>query len=477
MKKEGFQKRRKQVPKRNALAQWNKMVPNNDLGTFLSRKSLAWRSPPMLKQRSPLKSTEGMQVAAIPLAVSGFSPSAFAQLSHALKDFPLTPMQAGGTGDASRGPKEFQMGGPISVQLIRGDMSAAGTGTVSYIEGNRVLAFGHPMFQAGEFYAPVAAAEIHTVIPSARSAFIVASPLRELGALVQDRQSTIAADTQLKVRMIPVHITLRSKTGASIGNFNVEVLNSRFFTSTFAGVAATNAVSLYLPDRDRVRLRVKSKVHMKGFKPMVFVDHLYSERGAKGIVGGIRGLRVLSPLMNNPYGEVQIQKLELDIDVAFDTQSADIEGLRLQHDTLLPGQKNLVEVKMDPYQGKAFYQSIEVFVPKHLAGSIVKLEVSAGDIASMYIAQPKTLSDLVKAFRTLLPGTVMTATLYSASPAVALHGTLIHDMPGSALNRLRKGSETQDVGTKSMQIRSLHPVKMVLDGEATLLVKVAPLSR
>ena len=33
-------------------------------------------------------------------------------------------------------------------------------------DGNRVLAFGHPMFQAGEVYAPVASSVVQTVMPS-----------------------------------------------------------------------------------------------------------------------------------------------------------------------------------------------------------------------------------------------------------------------------------------------------------------------
>jgi hypothetical protein len=102
------------------------------------------------------------------------------------------------------------MGGSIAVQLIRGDMSAAATGTVSYVDGNNVLAFGHPMFQTGETYAPVATSYVHTVIPSAQSAFVMASPIKEIGALTQDRQAAIAADTNLRVPSIPVSITINS---------------------------------------------------------------------------------------------------------------------------------------------------------------------------------------------------------------------------------------------------------------------------
>ena len=98
------------------------------------------------------------------------------------------------------------MGGSIAVELIRGDMSAAAIGTVSYVDGDKVLAFGHPMFQTGETYAPVSTAIVHTVIPSSQSAFVMATAMNEIGSLVQDRQSAIMADTSLRTPTIPMDI-------------------------------------------------------------------------------------------------------------------------------------------------------------------------------------------------------------------------------------------------------------------------------
>ncbi len=459
----------------SSLATWLDIAPGGDLGKAMSRENR--RTPWLLsktlpKRRARVDADHGMQASAVPLALSGFSAPAFAEAKRIMAGFPVEPMQAGGTGDSNAGPTYFEMGGPIAVQLVRGDMSAAATGTVSYVDGDGVLAFGHPMFQAGEVYAPVAAAEIHTVIPSAQNAFIVSSPLRELGSLTQDRQSTIAADTSLKVEMIPMHIRIKSDTGKAIGTFDVEILNSRFFTATFAGIAASNATSVYLPDRDHVSIRMKSTVGMKGFKPLVFVDYLHSATGAAAIVGGARGLRVISPLMNNPFGDVEVTSIDLDIEVGFNTQSTDIMGLSLPGGELIPGKKNYVNVRMEPFQGKEFYKRLSFDVPEELAGSIVKLEVSSGDIAGMYVAPPKTPADLVAAFRSLLPGTVYAVTLYSAGQAVAVDGKLIQDLPGSALNRLRSASKTTPLTTRHVQSRSVHPAKRVIDGKTSILVKV-----
>src|SRR6202042_1541031 len=93
------------------------------------------------------------------------------------------------SGSNEAGPKKFEMGGVIAVELLRGDMAANAFGTVSYVDGEHVLAFGHPMFQTGESYMPVSTAYSHTVVPSSQSAFLMATPLTEIGSLTQDRQA------------------------------------------------------------------------------------------------------------------------------------------------------------------------------------------------------------------------------------------------------------------------------------------------
>jgi hypothetical protein len=385
-------------------------------------------------------------------------------------------MQAGGTGDATGGPGEFALGGAIAVQLVRGDMSAAATGTVSFVEGDGVLAFGHPLFQAGELYAPVAAAQIHTVIPSAQSAFIVASPLRELGALVQDRQSTISADTGLKTAMIPVDIYIDHGDGPTRekDEFHVEVLNNRFFTAALAGIATMNAVSLYLPDRDHVTATLRSRVKIKGYEPLQFVDHLYSSGGAGGVVDGARGLRVLVPLLMNPFAPTEIERVELRIDLRYDTNFGDIQTIRLPRRELEPGKRAYVDVELTRFDGKPVFDRVPFLVPERLAGSIVKLEVSAGDAASLDVAPPRSLDDLVAAFRKLLPGNVYVVTLFTADEGAAMDGTIIRDLPSSALDKLHTGATTPRAESYRAIARSTSRASRVINGKQSVLVKIAP---
>ena len=441
---------------------------------WLARIPLPRVGPRQVASKDP--SDSDMVASAVPMALSGFSGPAFDRAKELLANFPVEPMRAGGTGDPTSGPTEFQLGGAIGVQVLRGDMSAAATGTVSYIDGNRVLGFGHPLFQAGEIYAPVAVSEIHTVIPSAMSPFIVASPLRELGSLVQDRQSTIMADTKLTTRMIPVDMEVEwsSERGTKERRtFNVEVIDNRFMTGAFSTIAAMNAMSLYLPDRDHATTYIESTVYVKGYKPLSFVDFLYSEGGAGGTVPAARGLRAMMVLLNNPYAPLEIERVELKAKVRFDINHGDIEEIRLPSQTLQPGTRSHVMVHMSTYDGRNVVEKVPFDVPEHLAGSIVRLVVTAGDDATLDIAAPKNVDDLMKALRKLLPGNVFAVTLYSANEGVAIDGKLVRDLPPSALDRLRPRAASHRANLYNPLARSTYPTKRVITGQQGMLVQIA----
>ncbi len=504
MKQEGFQKpRRAQYETRPArggrasaqrivqkqhvpsLQDWLEIVPNGSVDMLMRRFDEKTRldsrgswlvSPPGWSNPAAARSTreEGLVPAAIPLSMSGFTSPAFSEVERLFANYPVAPMRAGGTGNPTGGPNAFQMGGSIAVHLIRGDMSVAGTGTVSYIDGNSILAFGHPMFQVGELYAPVSTAEVHTVIPSAMSAFVVASPNQEIGSLIHDRKSTISADTSLRSRMIPVDVTIRQK-GAETGVFKTEILNDQFFMSTLANMAAFNAASHYMGDRDHVTARIKSRVVIRKHGNLEFVDYLYSKGGSLGLVSSARGLRALMPLLMNPFEPVDIERVDLDIEGDYAANFGDIVALRVPSRELTPGKDSFVYVDMTTYDGQRITEKVPFEVPRRLAGSVVRLEVTAGDATQLDAAPPRNINEFIDMLRKLLPGDTFAVTLYTADEGVAIDGKLIHDVPSSVADRLKYSTRTESETTTVYQplYRSLSKSSRVINGGQSLLVRIA----
>lgn len=488
MMKEGLETRRRSAPGAIApnvtatatMSQWRALTPTGSIDALFARAP-AGATPWLLSAPLPAPpakpNDDGAMTAAVPLALGGFSAPAFAEVEKLFADYPLAPMRAGGAGNTGgEGPTEFIGGGSISVQLIRGDFSAAATGTVSYVDGNRVLAFGHPMFQAGEIYAPVASAEVQTVIASAQFPYVIATPARELGSLVQDRASMIMADTKLRAPMIPLDIFVKSLDPATrtvtSREFHVEIIDDKFLTMPMAGSAVMNAINLALPDRDHVTARIDSSIKVRGAMELRFVDYLYANDGASSVIGGARALRALGALAFNPFAPAKAERIRLDVDLTFAADYGDIEEVMLRTPELHVG-RNGIDVTLATVSGERVTECVPFDVPATLAGAIVQLEVAAGDATRLDAAPPVDLPSLLAALGKLLPGDRWAVTLYLPDEGAAKDGVLVRDLPASALDKLHPGTRSQRVLPFKPMARSLAPARRVIGGNGSILARVS----
>lgn len=133
----------------------------------------------------------------------------------------------------------------------------------------------------------------------------------------------------------------------------------------------------------------------------------------------------------------------------------------------------MVRVVMDSYDGGEIIEEVPVEVPASLAGSIVQLDISSGDIARLDAAPAVDLDSLLAAIRKMLPGNVWAVTLSVADEGAAVDGIVVKDLPASAQDKLRPGSRTQRATAYKPVVRTTSPAKRVLNGSATLLVRIA----
>ncbi|MBK9037450.1 MAG: hypothetical protein IPL61_40435 [Myxococcales bacterium] len=488
MIKEGFETKRRSGPgviaptttAPGTMAQWQKLAPGGAIDALFARSDspTPWLLTSALPTPPARPTDAGAMTAAVPLAMGGFSAPAFAQVEQLFADYPLQPMRTGGGGGAAGvdGPTAFVGGGSIAVQLIRGDMSAAATGTVSYVDGNRVLAFGHPMFQAGEIYAPVASSVVQTVIASAQFPYVIATPAKELGSLVQDRSSMIMADTNVKSPMIPIDISVKTTdpTTRTVTTraFHVEVIDDKFLTAAMAGSAVMNAVTLAAPDRDHVTALIKSSVKIKGAQELTFVDYLYANDGAGSVAGGARALRALGALSFNPFGPAKAERLRVDIDLTFAADYGDIEEVSLRTPELRVG-RNALHVTLATAAGTEVVECVPFDVPATLAGAIVTVEVSAGDAARLDAAPPVDLASLLAAFGRLLPGDQWAVSVYLPDEGAAKGGVLVRDLPASALDKLHPRSTSQRIMPFKPMARTVVHARRVVGGAGSIVARVA----
>jgi hypothetical protein len=472
---EGKNGRRSSAAELTARAEWDGLKP---LERFAEAQraadASAWLLGPPLPTAPPPE--QGMVRAGIPLAMNGLGPSAFAEARRIFAPYHVEPMEGiGGGGDPTVGPDKFEIGGNIAVKLISGDVSSAATCAVSYIDGPTVLGCGHPIFGVGELNMPVATAQVHTVVPSAQLAFKLASPMRIAGALVSDRKAAIVADAERRSTMVPLDIKIDYGHGRQ--ELHSQLTQHRFLTPQLASMAMAAAVELLAPDVVDATMTLKSTVYLKGFEPLTFTDYLYSPEGLSlSAISMARGLRVLVPLLFNPFEPVQLERIEVDAALAYKANVAEIQALRVPGLQLPYDQDTSIDAVLRPYNGRDYTIHIPMRFPKRLAGAMVKVEVVAGNQAKPDAAAPESLAQLVNVLRTkTFPANVLVATVYTPNEGVALQGRVLPDLPDSAIDTARPAAATKLTEPYRSILRTTVPLSQVVTGKQELVVKIADL--
>src|SRR5262245_35505699 len=212
-----------------------------------------------------------MRPIATPLAMSGFNPEVADLLGSAFRDQGFVPMGAGAV--AARGEKPFEgplkPGDAVGVMLVGGDLMLGATGTITHIDGDRVYAFGHPMYNLGPTEFPMTRAYVYTVLPSLFSSIKLASTGEIIGTFLQDRATTIAGRLGAGPRMIPVTISL-SSSRAPTRTFKYTVVNDPLFGPLMTYASLLNTLMSYDRSMEAATFVVRGTASVKEHESIAF---------------------------------------------------------------------------------------------------------------------------------------------------------------------------------------------------------------
>src|SRR5436190_509724 len=193
---------------------------------------------------SATPASSGVKPIAVPLSMSSFAPETITRFSKYFDAMGFVAVPSGSstsssTAVASEG--EFHPGDAIGAVLLNGDFNVAATGTVTFVDGKRIYAFGHPFLDIGEVSFPMAKSEIITVMPSLASSFKFASTGKVVGAFRQDRSTGIMGMVGDNADMIPIDVTV---DGSGLSqSYHVNIVRHSLLSPLILAMAADSVVA------------------------------------------------------------------------------------------------------------------------------------------------------------------------------------------------------------------------------------------
>jgi len=311
-------------------------------------------------------------------------------------------------------------------------------GTVTHVDGGRVFAFGHPLYNLGPVEYPMARAEVLTVIPSLQSSFKLGVPGSLVGTFVQDRSSGAYGELGRKPGLIPVKVKI---DGASYGSreYRLQVVNDRilgpFFTSMVLGVILRDAERA-LGD---LALELSGSVFLENGQS-VRLDDLFSGNfdAAAGELANLV-LAVTYFLANNEFQSLGIFRLDLDIRASETARTSRLDKAVLDRYEAAPGEPIGLKLFLRTFRGEVNVQEFQIPAPNLPAGS--EFQVVIGDSEAMQQLEsgqyrgaeffPRSLGHLVRLLNNLRKNNRVYVKILASQPGLFLRGEEMSNLPAT----------------------------------------------
>ena len=311
----------------------------------------------------------------VPLVSSGFAPGVLDGLSPAWQGAGFVPVQApAGAQPVAARPATLAPGDAVGVALLSGDFALGATGTVTEVDGDKVYAFGHPLYNLGPTAFPMTRAEVLTVLPSLATSSKLASLGTVVGTVSQDRATAIAGRLGPAPALIPVTVTLNSARGPS-RRFSFGVADDPLFTPLLTYLAVANVITSYERQTGAATYVVRGRATVADAGTVAFDDVFVGDQGAANAAAYVAG--PLTALYRNATAKFALDGIALTIDAQETTRTAVIERAWVDDSTVAPGRDVQLHVVVRTSTGEERLLHQTVGVPAHATGTL-QLVVSDG---------------------------------------------------------------------------------------------------
>ncbi len=424
-----------------------------------------------------------------PLLVSSTNPLVMEKLEELFADTAFTPVmagaQGGGIGDrrGEEGMEDIPMenGSAVSVLLADGDLKLAGIGTTTLVEGDRMIAYGHPFMGMGPMDAPVALAEVVTVIPSMMMPFKLGNVVREVGALRQDRRPAIGATFASRARLVPMEVSVSAGDTERSREYNFRLWENRNFLPQLALICLIESLDEVSRTSGPMSLHVEYDVRLADGRTMSRQEYLSGESMA-GMLAAVQMSNDVGRLVNNRFEPVKVDSISARLEMVPRQQLMALERVERRAQRLYPGETFRGGVEFLTWRGQKEWMGIEVELPGDLRPGHYEVHVVDGGRRGQLERQfrpeldrVESLDDLLRRAEPVFPRNAAHVLLVDPREDLTMRDRRMPSLPRSVDFTIRQTvRETGGTGTARGRLLSEERVEFdaELMGNAVIEIEV-----
>jgi hypothetical protein len=376
----------------------------------------------------------------------------------------------------------LEPGSNIVIPLIRGDLEVSAGGTVTYVDGDKIYAFGHSLLELGFTDLPVHRARTMFVFPSIQSSFKILEMGEAVGSIRQDRGTGIFGRLGVKTPMVPMKI--RVKTSRSLyKTFRYEMVQDRLLTPLLVDIAVYNSIAVSERGQGVVTIDVEGQVRVKNEQAVEIYNRFSADGGVADAISVSAALPV-NYLLAFGYKDLDIEGIDLTITVQESDRSALLDSIRLSRTEARAGDSLELEITCKKANGDTVQNVYPLQIPPNITPGPLHLLVADGttlmsmdDQPDDDVLVPRDLSHLIRLINNLRKNDHLYVRLFRREPGAVVKGEGLPGLPPSILSILgseRKVGAVTPIGVSAFQEYELPRTNYLATGSKMLTIRVNP---
>lgn len=342
-----------------------------------------WTLPDKEEISEKEKSMDGLVPIATPLMTMGMDNAALAWFSSKLPQYKFLPVD---TASSASDDKAYPLeeGSSIAATFITGDVKMGAIGTVTYVDKDRVVAFGHPFMKKGALDYFMHNAYIFTIVKSVSSAFKLGSIGAEIGTVQQDRGAGIAGTQGQMMGGIPMRIHVGDEDTGAAHDYTVRIIEDRELTPVLAATSVYTFLNKILDRSGGGTADIEYTIREQGTKDPFFTRHTMYYSGKNINEKSVDELyNVLDILMKNEFKTYSPMDIQVKVNVTSDKKVARIVEATASPVVVSPGDTIDLVVQLHPYRGEVRTERLAYTVPKDQPLGQATLEIRGGGVTPL----------------------------------------------------------------------------------------------
>ena len=274
----------------------------------------------------------------------------------------------------------LEPGAALGVAIIYGDFSLGATGTVTAVDGKRILAFGHPFTHSGNVnYFMTDASVIASVSGLKGNGVKLAGLGHVIGRVNQDRESGIAGILGTFPAVVPITVTIHDNALGKEETFNATIAYNENLIPKLGASIAYTALSKMADSLAESTVDIDFNIKTNAIESgELSRKNMFYNSSDVGQVAVIELMQALNLVCSNTKEESNI--FSVDVNISFDTErrTASIISVTPDKKRVKPGDTINLTVELQPYRKPAEKVILPYTVPLTARQGNLALEIHGG---------------------------------------------------------------------------------------------------